>query len=454
MDLTEHKKPLCLTQWLKRAAGRVRAAVQAGEHELEMMQSNPSLPQLPNAVAIPHKIVAQLDDKIFKRVGGDGVVNSEQLDDALLGMIDQNQLPMPIKQKDMSRTLDYYSMLRDWSRPTVDDVPAGSDADLWRKTRRGAIEAACQRNGTALFVLSQGRRDVFTDQVVRRRMPEEEFLVALRTQVGAPLSDVLHINPSPGEACSCHYHTGLQAGIDPHWFGCAHGTGWRNRRHSGLQRVMRFYFQKTGWALMDDRDITVPGLSQTAKIMDDILQDGDWKAFIDWTVTNPLGASVLKLVTQFKRGNQIALDNAIARKCKTYLAESRRHKASLVVFAVGHHGGFQSRSDKVIEGLDPKETLSNFYENPASLPVRGSIKLSVEEGLIHKTAHRGVNRSRGGTGAYDATLSQNSGAGMLINQIYRAIAYSCIRTTTQAIIRAVAQHNKFTGRFLGPVASD
>ena len=138
----------------------------------------------------------------------------------------------------------------------------------------------------------------------------------------------------------------------------------------------------------------------------------------------------------------------------TMVAESRKLKASLVVFAVGHHGGFQSRSDKVIEGLDPKETLSNFYENPASLPVRGRIKLSVEEGLIHKTAHRGVNRSRGGTGAYDATLSQNSGAGMLINQIYRAIAYSCIRTTTQAIIRAVAQHNKFTGRFLGPVASD
>ena len=31
---------------------------------------------------------------------------------------------------------------------------------------------------------------------------------------------------------------------------------------------------------MDDRDVTVPGLYQTAKIMDDILQDGDCKAFI------------------------------------------------------------------------------------------------------------------------------------------------------------------------------
>ena len=82
------------------------------------------------------------------------------------------------------------------------------------------------------------------------------------------------------------------------------------------------------------------------------------------------------------------------------------------------------------------------------------MKLSVEEGLIHKTAHRGVNRSRGGTGAYDATLSQNSSAGMLINQIYRAIAHNCIRTTAQAIIRAVGQHNKLTGQFLGPLRSE
>ena len=120
-----------------------------------------------------------------------------------------------MKQKDITRTLDYYSMLADWARPSVADVPNGCDPNLWIKTRRGAIEAACQRNGTALFVLSQGRRDVFTDQVVRRRMPEEEFLVALRTQIGAPLSDVLHINPSSEEKCSCHYHTMLTLGIDP-----------------------------------------------------------------------------------------------------------------------------------------------------------------------------------------------------------------------------------------------
>ena len=65
LTLTEHKRPLCLAQWLKRVAGRVRAAVQAGEQELEMMQSNPSLPQLPNAVAISHKIVPQLDEKFL-----------------------------------------------------------------------------------------------------------------------------------------------------------------------------------------------------------------------------------------------------------------------------------------------------------------------------------------------------------------------------------------------------
>ena len=94
---------------------------------------------------------------------------------------------------------------------------------------------------------------------------------------------------------------------------------------------------------MDDRDVTVPGVSKTAKIMDDILQDGDWKAFIDWTITNPIGATVLSQVSQFRRGNQIALDNAIARKCRTYLAGARSLKASLIVFAVSHHGGFHAK---------------------------------------------------------------------------------------------------------------
>jgi hypothetical protein len=82
--------------------------------------------------------------------------------------------------------------------------------------------------------------------------------------------------------------------------------------------------------------------------------------------------------------------------------------------------------------------------------MRGTVRLSVEEGFIHKTAHLGVIRLRGGTGAFDATLSQNSAAGMLINQIYREIAHSCILHTARATVSSYYKNNRPSGRFLRP----
>ena len=120
-------------------------------------------------------------------------------------------------------------------------------------------------------------------------------------------------------------------------------------------------------------------------------------------------------MNQARRGNEIALHGAIARKADTYLQEATSRGDVLLALGVGHHGNFKERSPLVIKGLGPKATLSHFYENPSDLPMRGTVRPSVEEGFIHKTAHLGVNRLRGGTGAFDATLSQNSAAGMLIN---------------------------------------
>ena len=89
--------------------------------------------------------------------------------------------------------------------------------------------------------------------------------------------------------------------------------------------------------------------------------------------------------------------------------------------------------------------------------MRGTVRLSVEEGFIHKTAHLGVNRLRGGTGAFDATLSQNSAAGMLINQIYREITHNCILHIARAVVSSyfknnrLSSRNRLSGRFLRPV---
>ena len=77
--------------------------------------------------------------------------------------------------------------------------------------------------------------------------------------------------------------------------------------------------------------------------------------------------------------------------------------------------------------------------------MRGTVKLSLKEGFLHKLAHKGVNCLRGGTGAFDATLYQNSAAGMLINQIYRKIQYNNIVMTARYVIKVVREHNRLAG---------
>ena len=139
------------------------------------------------------------------------------------------------------------------------------------------------------------------------------------------------------------------------------------------------------------------------------------------------------------------MHDAIARKAGTYLQGAASRGEVLLALGVGHHGNFKERSHVIIKGLDPKATLSHFYENPSAPPMRGTVRLSVEEGFIHKTTRLGVNRLRGGTGAFDATLSQNSAAGMLINQTFREVAHSCILHTARATVSSYYKNNQVSG---------
>ena len=118
-----------------------------------------------------------------------------------------------------------------------------------------------------------------------------------------------------------------------------------------------------------------------------------------------IGATVLSKVNRFRRGNEIVLHDAVARKCDTYLPEATSRGEVLLALGVGHHGNFRKRSPLIIRWLDPKAALQHFSENPSDLWMRGTLRPSVEEGFLHKTAHLGVNRLRGGTSAFDATLS-------------------------------------------------
>ena len=110
-----------------------------------------------------------------------------------------------------------------------------------------------------------------------------------------------------------------------------------------------------------------------------------------------------------------------------------------------NEGNFQPRPAGTVAGASLAESMTPFLENPNDLPMRGTVKLSPKEGFVHKTAHKGVNCLRGGTGAFDATLNQNSAAGVMINQTYRKTQYGNIVMTARYAIKVVREHNRLAG---------
>jgi hypothetical protein len=313
------------------------------------MKADPRCPSIPVAVATPHKIVEKMDDKILDRMAA-------------------GLLPEPVSQGVISQTLDYYRFVQSWRHPPVQDFPAGCDIALTVKAFRGAIEAAVARNGAVVYGMMQGRRGVYTDRVTRRKMPELLFLVALRTQLALPHDDVLHYQPAQGECCTCHHHTELHSGFEPHVYGCGHGAGDRNRRHTAYQNIMVKNMRKTAMQLFDDRDVTVPGISKRAKIADFLASFDGVKFLGDFTVFCSIGATVLGKVNQVRRGNEIALHDAIARKADTYLQEATSRGEVLLALGVGHHGNFKERSPLVIKGLDPKKRRSRIFTRIRQTP--------------------------------------------------------------------------------------
>lgn len=122
----------------------------------------------------------------------------------------------------------------------------------------------------------------------------------------------------------------------------------------------------------------------------------------------------------------------------------------MVVLAFGHQGNFQPRPTGIVAGVYSVDSRPHGLKTPNDLPMRGTVKNSLEERFVHKTAPKGVNCLRGGTGAFDATLNQNSAAGMLINQIYRKIQYNNIVMTARYVIKVVREHNRLAGKLLAP----
>jgi hypothetical protein len=70
-------------------------------------------------------------------------------------------------------------------------------------------------------------------------------------------------------------------------------------------------------------------------------------------------------------------------------------------------------------------------------PMRGTIPISVQHGLVKKFTASAAEENHKGRGAFDATLEDKAAAGMWTNQTLALIAYYAIRGSARAAINSM-----------------
>ena len=81
--------------------------------------------------------------------------------------------------------------------------------------------------------------------------------------------------------------------------------------------------------------------------------------------------------------------------------------------------------------------MQTIFGETAKPPKRGTLALSVEEGLLCKLARSATEHNAAGAGIMDATISPATAAGMLAAQAYRRIAYNAIRARARASLASL-----------------
>ena len=100
-----------------------------------------------------------------------------------------------------------------------------------------------------------------------------------------------------------------------------------------------------------------------------------------------------------------------------HLARKSQYNRSLV-----HDGGGL---------LDPKDAFKSLFVR-GKVPLRGSIGVSVEEGLLRSIAADATGDTD--NALYDQTLTRASGAGLLFNQVVRRMSHAVVSGSSDAVL--------------------
>ena len=81
--------------------------------------------------------------------------------------------------------------------------------------------------------------------------------------------------------------------------------------------------------------------------------------------------------------------------------------------------------------LDPKDAFKSLFVG-GKVPVRGSIGVSVEEGLVRSIAADAAGDTD--NALHDKTLTRASGAGLLFNQVVRRMSHAVVSGSSDAVL--------------------
>ena len=81
--------------------------------------------------------------------------------------------------------------------------------------------------------------------------------------------------------------------------------------------------------------------------------------------------------------------------------------------------------------LDPKDAFKSLFVR-GKVPLRGSIGVSVEEGLLRSVAADATGDTD--NALYDQTLTRASGAGLLFNQVVRRMSHAVVSGSSDAVL--------------------
>ena len=87
--------------------------------------------------------------------------------------------------------------------------------------------------------------------------------------------------------------------------------------------------------------------------------------------------------------------------------------------------------------LDLKDTFEAIFHT-GKAPLRGSVRVSVEEGLIRSIAADAVTQNI--NILYDQTIKRSAGIGRLYNQTIRQLSHAVVRGSADAVLNVLRRH--------------